>query len=304
MKHLRLVSAVAEERGLTAASRRLNLTPSAMSHQLRKVETMVGMPLFRRDRNAMSLTSAGEIVYELATRAIGAVNDVQDRLEHLRAGDGGMIRLCTHCYTGYHWLPQVVKGYQTEFPGVEIRVVAEATYRAIEALLSRELDLVISTMISNDDRLQSRVVMKDELFLVVPREHPLAKRRSIEPVHLAKENLLMYTETPDESSVCVDFLRPAGFWPRRFTSVLLTEAIIEMVKAGLGVACLAEWSIRPELERETLVAVRLGRGGFRRTWRAYTWRKPDPGPLVDGFVDHLVRSVKKTKLRSIEAIAS
>jgi len=295
LRHLRLVRAVAEERGLTAASERLHLTPSALSHQLRQVETITGLPLFRRERKAMRLTAAGEVIFELATRALAAIDDVEDRLARLRAGTGGTIRLCAHCYTGYHWLPAVMQTFRTTHPEAEVRVVAEATYRSIDALMEHEVDLVITASDISDSRLRKRPVLNDEIFLVVAPTHPLARRRSVEPAHLADEHILLYAPTPEESGVCVQFLKPAGIWPRRYTSVRLTEGIIEMVKAGLGVSFLAEWAAKPELDRGTLVAVRLGRRGFKRTWNAITRRDTDASPLLDSFVDHLSAALQAGK---------
>jgi LysR family transcriptional regulator for metE and metH len=295
LRHLRLVRAVAEERGLTGASERLHLTPSALSHQLRQVEGIVGLPLFRRERRAMRLTTAGEILFELATRALAAIDDVEDRLAKLRAGAGGTIRLCAHCYTGYHWLPAVMQVFRSSHPEAEVRVVAEATYRSIEALMAREVDLVITASDITDRSLRKRPVLHDEIFLVVAPTHPLARRRSVEPIHLADEHILLYAPTPEESGICVEFLKPAGIWPRRYTSVRLTEGIIEMVKAGLGVSFLAEWAAKPELDRGTLVAVRLGRKGFKRTWNAITLRDADASPLLDSFVDHLGATLQAGK---------
>lgn len=292
LRHLRLVRAVAEERGLTAASQRLHLTPSALSHQLRQVETIAGLPLFRRERRAMRLTAAGEIVFELAVRALAAIDDVEDRLARLRSGAGGTIRLCAHCYTGYHWLPAVMQTFRTAHPDVEVRVVAEATYRSIDALGEHEVDLVITASDIDDPDLRQRPVLHDEIFLVVAPGHPLAARRSVEPVHLADEHLLLYAPTPEESGVCMQFLKPAGIWPRRYTSVRLTEGIIEMVKAGLGVSFLAEWAARPELDRGALIAVRLGRRGFKRTWHAVTTRDAPATPVLDTFIDHLAAALR------------
>lgn len=301
LRHLRLVRAVGEEGGLTAAGKRLHLTASALSHQLRQVESMVGLPLFHRERKAMRLTAAGEIVFDLAHRALGAIDDVEDRLASLRAGSGGTIRLCAHCYTGYHWLPAVMQTFRASHPGAEVRVVAEATYRSLDALTDGEVDLVITASDVTDKRLRARPVLRDEIFLVVAPEHPLAKRRSVEPAHVANEHILLYAPTPEESGICVQFLNPAGVWPRRYTSVLLTEGILAMVKAGLGVSFLAEWAIRPELERGTLAAVRLGRHGFKRTWNAITARDGRDNPILNSFIDHLAatlqagRSTRRTK---------
>ena len=304
LRHLRLVRAVGEEHGLTAAGKRLSLTASALSHQLRQVESIVGLPLFRREHRRMRLTAAGEIVFELAHRTLAAIDDVEDRLASLRTGSGGTIRLCAHCYTGYHWLPAVMQSFRTSHPDAEVRVVAEATYRSLDALMDHEVDLVITASDVTDTRLHKSPVLHDEIFLVVAPGHPLARRASVEPVHIANEHIILYAPTPEESGICVQFLKPAGVWPRRYTSVLLTEGIIEMVKAGLGVTFLAEWSVRPELERGTLVAVRLGRRGFKRTWQAITTRDSRDNPILRTFIEHLAATLQAGRSKQQPRLAT
>src|SRR5205823_1483258 len=86
------------------------------------------------------------------------------------------------------------------------------------------------------------------------------------------QHLLVYTEPRSELTIFTDFLDRGNVVPRRVSPIRLTEAIAEMVKAGVGVAALARWAIDPYLRSGALVAVPLGRGGVHRTWYAATLR--------------------------------
>lgn len=287
LRHLRLVWTVAEERSLTRASERLSLTPSALSHQLRVLEEIVGSPIFHRDGKSMRLTPAGDVLLDAAVRVLGTVADAEDRLAKLKQGRAGTVRLSTHCYTGYHWLPAVIRSFRAEHPEADVRVVGEVTHRSLDALYNREIDLSITTEKPERPGMLARPVLRDEVRLLLPRDHALAGKPWLEPAEIAREHLLMYASRPEESSLCIDILRPAGQWPRRFTCVQLTEAILELVKAGMGVAALAEWAVKPALADGQLVAKRITRKGWHRTWHAVTWPKIEAGPLVMNFVDHL-----------------
>lgn len=289
LRHLRLVWTVAEDRGLTRASERLGLTPSALSHQLRVLEEIVGGPIFLREGRSMRLTPAGEVLRDAAVRVLGAVSEAEDRLAKLKQGRTGTVRLSTHCYTGYHWLPAVIRSFRTEHPEADVRVVGEVTHRSLEALYNREIDLSITTERPERTGMLARPVLRDEVRLLVAHDHPFARRAWLEPEEIAREHLLMYAARPEESSLCVDILRPAGVWPNRFTCVQLTEAILELVKAGMGVAALAEWAVKPALGDGQVVAKRITRKGWHRTWHAVTWPRVEAGPLVMNFVDHLAR---------------
>jgi len=289
LRHLRLVWTVAEERSLTRASERLRLTPSALSHQLRALEAIANGPIFHREGKRMRLTPAGDVLLDAATRVLGVIADAEDRLMKCQQGRAGTVRLCTHCYTGYHWLPAVIRAFRTEHPEADVRVVGEATHRALEALSNREIDLAITSRLPERADLLVRPVLRDEVRLIVPANHPLARKPWLEPAEIAREHLFLYAGGPENSSLCVDILRPAGVWPRRHTNIQLTEGIIELVKAGLGVAALAEWAVQPYLADGSVVAKRITRKGWHRTWNAITWSKAEAGPLVMSFVDRLAQ---------------
>lgn len=292
LRHLRLVWTVAEERSLTRASERLRLTPSALSHQLRALEAVVNGPIFHREGRRMRLTPAGEVLLDAATRVLGIVADAEDRLTKLQQGRAGTVRLSTHCYTGYHWLPAVIRAFRTEHPEADVRVVGDATHRALEALYAHEIDIAITPEHPERPEMLVRPVLRDEVKLILPATHPLAAKGWLEPAEIAREHLFLYAGGPEESSLCLEILRPAGVWPRRHTNIQLTEAILELVKAGLGVAALAEWAVQPYLADGSVVAKRITRKGWHRTWNAITWPKAEAGPLVMSFIDRLAQEFR------------
>jgi LysR family transcriptional regulator, regulator for metE and metH len=271
LRHLRLVAAVAESGGQTRAAQRLNLTQSALSHQLRELESRLGAALFIRASRRMILTPIGERILASARRILHEV----ETLEHDLAardvdGGAGIVRLATECYTCYHWLPGVLTAFRQQWPRVEIRIVAEATANPVRALLDGALDLAIVAGDVDDRRLGCTSLFEDEQVLVVAPGHPLAEQDFVTPNDLRGEHLILYTTHSSESSVLREVLRPAGVEPRQLTRVQLTEAIVELVKAGLGVSVLARWAVAPQLRDGSLVGVPLTARGFHRRWWAVT----------------------------------
>ena len=136
VRHLQLVAAVADVGSLTRAGDRLHLTQSALSHQLRDVESRLGAALFLRVGKRLVLTPAGE-------RLLAAARDILERLEHaerdirqMGKDRAGVLRLTTECYTCYHWLPPLLLRYRRRFPRVEVRIDVAATGRPIESLIA------------------------------------------------------------------------------------------------------------------------------------------------------------------------
>jgi LysR family transcriptional regulator for metE and metH len=162
----------------------------------------------------------------------------------------------------------------------------EATSQPVAALLAGELDLALVHSPSADRRLVARPLFKDEMVAVMSPRHPLAGRRHIAPADFADQHLILHSPLK-ESAVYQQFLLPAGITPARVSQVQLTEVVIEMVKAELGVSFLARWTLKGQIESNELVALPLSRKGFYRCWSAVRLRTEVPSPYLDYFIDLL-----------------
>jgi LysR family transcriptional regulator, regulator for metE and metH len=286
LRHFRLVQAIAEEGTVTAASRRLHLTQSALSHQLKDVEDRLGVPLFLRLRKKMILTPAGGKLLGSARSILDEVLRVEEEVSHLGGETEGVLRIATECYTAYSWLPAVLDGFKKKHPGVQVRVVAEATGRPVEALLGGKLDLAIVSSELEDPRLSATRLFEDELVLIASRDHPLASRRFVRASDFVSETLLVYTSL-EESLLYRALLAPAGVRPRSVAQVQLTEAMVSMVQAGIGIAVLARWAVAPYLRARHLKAIPLRRPGLRRVWSAVQLKSPSTPAYIAEFVARL-----------------
>ena len=285
VRHLRLVRAIVEEGSLTRASERLFVTQSALSHQLRDLEGRLGTELFRRVGKRLVLAPAGELLLRSARVVEGELDRVGAEIRRMATGEGATLRVSTECYTCYHWLPRMLKAFAEEYPATEVEVVAEATRRPVEALLAGRLDVAIVSSAEPDPRLVSTPLFDDELVVVLAPDHPLARRAFVREGDFESEHLIMYDVPAEESTLMTTLLGPAGVRPRRVSRVQLTEAILELVRAGLGISVFARWAVAPQIEAGALVARRLTRRGVRRTWRAATL----PGLLEHDYARAFVR---------------
>lgn len=285
-RHLQLMVAVSEEKSVTRAGARLHLSQSALSHQLRDLEDRLGTPLFHRVNKRMLLTQAGERLLHSARVALGELTRAEDDLARMASGDQGSLRISTECYTCYHWLPQTMKEFSRRFPRVEVKILLEATRRPLPALLEGKLDVAIVSNPVRDRRLAYRPLFRDEVVVVMAPQHPLAAREFIAPKDFADVTLFSYTPMA-ESTLCRRVLDPAGVKPGRFCEVQLTEAMVEMVKAGLGISAVACWAVAELIQSGSLVARPLTRRGFHRLWQAGTLKTRVTPAYITEFLDLL-----------------
>jgi LysR family transcriptional regulator, regulator for metE and metH len=217
-------------------------------------------------------------VLEAARPALPALEDAEEEVRLIASGRAVVLRLSTECYTCYHWLPAILRAYNAEFPNVEVQIVAAATYRTVPSLLEGRIDLGIVHDGVDDDRLTTLDLFEDELLAIVPPGHPWDGYDSIEAEDFRDQHLLVYTLPLPTTFVYRKLLEPAGVTPKRASQIQLTEAIIEMVKGGHGIAVLARWAVAPHLDAGTLRGIPLTASGLYRRWRAAIVRQ-DPVPL-------------------------
>jgi LysR family transcriptional regulator for metE and metH len=299
VRHFSLVHEIASTGSVTRAAERLHLTQSALSHQLRDIESRLGIQLFLRLGKKMVLTPPGERVLGAAKRVLDEIGRTEEDLKLMTQNGKGVLRLCTQCNTGYHWLPPLLQSFHRKFPGVDVQIMVNATDRPIEALLEGQIDLAVVTSEVDDKRLASVALFEDELVAVVAPTHPFAKRSYIEPEDFAEEHLIIYKADRHDSYTFNRILGPAGVEPARVSQVPLTEAILELVKAGLGVSVIARWAIEPAIKSGAVKAVRIGKRGVYRAWTAVTLRDRVEPKWQKEFVSLLSRQALPAKMERV-----
>jgi LysR family transcriptional regulator, regulator for metE and metH len=288
-RHLRLITEIARAQSVTRAADRLNVTQSAVSHGLRDIEDRLGTPLFVRSGRRMLPTPAGAHLVETADRVLAEIARAEAAISRIVRNHGGEFRVCTQCHTGYHWLPPLLEVVRRKYPDVQVHIAAEHTMRPIAALLEAKIDLAIVNSTPEDRRIRVRPLFEDEHAVIVSRSHPWAKRAFVTPQELAAERLLLYSRSIEESYIVQRVMRPAGAVPAHVTFLQLTEAIVEMVKAGMGISVLPTWSVAPAIGAGLVRAIRITRSGVYRQWNAATLSGSPESPFLEHFIQVLTR---------------
>jgi LysR family transcriptional regulator, regulator for metE and metH len=287
IRHLKLVVAVAEAGSVTAASKRLHVTQSALSHQLRDAEERIGAPLFLRLSKRMVPTPAGERLLRSARTVLKEL-DLTARELGNNGESAGLIRISTECYTCYHWLPSLLREFRKKYPKVEISILAEATHDPLLALREGRLDVGVVSGDVTDNAMRVDDLFHDDLLLVMSPDHKLANKKSVRPQELAGENVIIYPPR-NESTFLNKVIFPAGVRPGAVLEVTLTEAILELASAGMGIGFIARWAAAPYVKNHRLAARPLANGGYRSTWKAVTLACVPRPPYLEEFISLLRR---------------
>ncbi|MTI23102.1 LysR family transcriptional regulator [Fulvivirga sp. RKSG066] len=287
VRHLRLIKAVAEKGSLTKAMETLYLSQSALSHQLKELETQLGAQLFHRVNKKLVLTGAGKIVLQSAERVLKEIDKAEKAVKKYIGGDEGSMRVATECYTCYHWLPSLMVDFNREFPNVEIEISPETANDPVNNILNGKLDLAIASGYVDNPNIRTTELFTDELLAVVPADHPWAGRKYVKAQDFESESMIIHSFPLDSVTVFRRVLIPENVKPKKVTAIQITEAALEMVKAGMGVKVIAKWIVEPYLHDKRLAVVPVTKKGLFRTWYALTLKQSEPPQYIENFIDHL-----------------
>lgn len=287
---LKAVAAIADCGSVTRAAELLGLTQPALSYQIKHLEAATGTQLFERTSKGMVPTPAGERL----VRAARAVRNEIERAEHdlqlLESGTEGRLRISSECFTAYHWLAGVLSTFRQAYPSVQIEIDVDPSQRRLDALRGGQVEIVLTTAPPSEPRLTVSPLFDDEIVAVMPPDHPLAERAFLKPRDFIDQSLLLWNI--EQSDLINLVLRPAGVRPQYATEVRITEAIVEMVKSGLGITVLASWTVQPELDSGELVSVRVTKNGLRRRWHGVWRNSPSTPPYVAHFLSVLSETLE------------
>lgn len=299
IRHLRTLAAIRETGSLAEAAERLHLTQSALSHQLKGLEEVIGLSLFARKTYPPRFTRAGERLLDLADLVLPALRAAERDIGKLKSGRAGRLVMAIECHSCFEWLMPALNRYREDWPEVELDFVSGFHGDAQEALTRRELDLVVT---SNPDQqrtdLQFVPLFNYEALLVVAPSHPLATHAYVSPEALATETLITYPVDEDRLDIFTHFLHPAGIRPAKLRTSEITLMMVQLVASGRGVCALPSWAAQEYVQRGWVRTLPLGKNGIWRTLYAAVREEDAELAFVQDFL-LTARTVSEATLSGI-----
>jgi LysR family transcriptional regulator for metE and metH len=287
VRDLELVLALAGAGSTVAAANRLHLTQSAVSRGLIVAEQKVGTRLFHRDARGLAPTAAGERLIKGAGAVLAQLVELEASVKEPQA-QPTRIRLVCECYTAYRWLPSALLRLRQDLRDVEVTLALEYAGNPVSALREGEVDVALLTTAEVRAPLQDQPLFSDEIVFVMAKTHPLAARKTLQPDDLTRYPLIGSTQTPAPEQRW--FLSQVFGRTKPKLDILrlpLTEAIVDAVRAGMGIAALSEWIAGPYLEGGALAVRRLFGRPLCRPWRiAYRPNVSDAAVRLAGALEH------------------
>lgn len=289
--HLEILTAIKEHGTLTKAADSLHLSQSALSHSIKKLENQINTPIWQKDGRNLRLTSAGERIQNLANRLLPQFAHTELLLKQIAKGEMGALRIGMECHPCYQWLLRVIQPYLEQWTDIDIDVRQEFQFGALGALLSYEIDILITPDPLFKPKIEYIPVFDYEHRLVVSDKHELASQEFVMPEQLSNEVLFSYPVEPMRLDIFSQFLNPAKCSVKKHKIIETTEIMLQMVAAGRGICALPGWLVDEYAKTMPIKSLKFGKEGISK--QIFVGVRKD-----EQHVDYLkdfIEQAKKTK---------
>ncbi len=235
--HLRYFVQLAETKHYTRAAEQLCITQPSLSHAMAQLENELGVPLFEKTGRNTELTRFGEYFLGCASKALATLDEGVGEIKRVSRGEG-LIRLGLLRTLGVDYVPELVSRYLKENPGKKLRFTFETgmTNALLEGLMERRYDLVFASKPPSELGLTSVAVERQDLVLIVPRGHELAKRHSVDLGETLPYPQVYFSKGSGLRPVVDELFSRAGGEPKIAYEVDEDQVIAGLVARGFGIA--------------------------------------------------------------------
>lgn len=261
LRHLRTLLALKETGSVSMAAKRVYLTQSALSHQIKLMEEQFGLLLFERKSNPLRFTAAGDRLIRLANEILPKVVDAERELARVKHGDAGQLRIAVECHTCFDWLMPAMDEFRQHWSLVELDIVSGFHTDPVGLLLSHRADWAIVSDVEQNDDVLFKPLFSYEMVGICSKDHPLANKEVWQAEDFAEETWVTYPVPDDMLDLYRQVLKPKGINPARRTTEL-TIALIQLVASRRGIATVPYWAALPYLEKGYVVARKITEEGL------------------------------------------
>jgi DNA-binding transcriptional LysR family regulator len=263
LDQLRILKAIAAEGSFKRAADSLYVSQPAVSLQVQNLERQLDVPLFDRGGRRAQLTEAGHLLLSYGDRILSLCEETCRAIEDLQNLQGGTLIVGASQTTGTYLLPRMIGVFRKQYPEVAVQLHVHSTRRTAWSVANGQIDLAIiggEVPPELHDSLEIIPYAEDELALILPAYHPLARQGIVQKDDLYKLQFITLDSQSTIRKVIDQVLTRSGIETRRLKVEMelnSIEAIKNAVQSGLGAAFVSISAIEKELQMDVLKRARI-----------------------------------------------
>ena len=251
---------VVETKSFSRAAQAKHMTQSAMSRLVKSLEDELGITLLHRKGRTVVPTPEGRLFYEHARKILEDYTKLEQDISAATRLAKGALRLGASRTPAVHLLPQVIYDFSKAHPAIRIDLSVCKTSDVLKDLRDGKIDVGIVEGDVVDSVFFADVIAGDEIVIIAPENHPVTKKKTVTVQDLAAEPFILPDQGSGTRELIDAYFREAGIDAKRI-KVRMTigspELIVQMVRAGLGLAFASKWSVFAGIKEGTVKIVKM-----------------------------------------------
>ncbi|GGI71101.1 LysR substrate-binding domain-containing protein [Shewanella gelidii] len=289
LRHLRTLVALKESGSLAAAAKIRFVTQSALSHQIKELETRINSAIFIRKSKPLSFTEEGTRLLNLAEEILPRVLETESDLKQGRILAENSLKVGLDCHSCLRWLMPVVDKFKQAHLDSDLNVSSYQLADALNAIESGKLDIVLTSDPIPGQALAYQHLFDFEMKLIVANDHPLAKQDYVLPHQLEGETLLSYPIPLANQAFYRHFVEPAGVTLGHHKTYEHSNILLQRVACNEGVVALPTWAIT-DAYSHSVKSLKIGLEGLKRPLFGAYKRDITNGRLVQDWFELVTKA--------------
>jgi LysR family transcriptional regulator, cyn operon transcriptional activator len=288
LSQLRTFREVAEALSFTRAAQKLNMTQSAVSHQIKALERELGEPLFIRAKRGVRLSDAGQLALSYAERILEEADALRERIRGDDHEPRGRVRAAAATQAFVHLFARLFESFMRDHEGIELSFrTTVSTEQTVADILNGAADVGFASLPVYSPALQVTELFEDELGLVVGARHKLARARETGVVEMRRERFILFEQGASIRRATDAFFKRVDLNPDLALESNDTYFIKLMVEHGLGVSVMPSWAVREEVEAGRLAWLRVNGHHLTRAVAVIALGRFQPSP-TRAFIEYVL----------------
>lgn len=292
IRQLEYFMTTCEELHFTRAAEKLGITQPTLSHQIKALETELGVQLFDRIGKKVMISEAGMILYQQCHSALGSLSSARNQIQELQKVERGSLSIGALPGELNELASSLLIDFHRKYPNIHIKLIANED--VVDRVLENELDFAISILPVENEKLAVKPLYKEAFFFVTTANHPLANYQQINFEELVTTPIVMFPET-HRCRQLIDFTcQEAGLALKPFIETTTIDSLFNLVKSGIGATVLSKTLIEMYHDQD-LIVIPIVNPKLCREVGIVHLKDKNVGQAASGFIELIFSYIKSIK---------
>lgn len=293
--HLKLIQALSEYGNVSLAADALYVSQSALSHQIKKLESLLDKKIFVRHSQPLALTVIGKTLKVLADEILPKINHFE---QQFIKQEFSRLNIAIECHACFEWLMPTLNAFSKQQPNVSYDLSMAFSFEPFEALKRYAVDMVVTSDPMANDSYQYYALFDYQVFMLLSKQNSLSKKLFLQPRDIINETLLIYPVALHRLDVFNYFLSQDQIKPKQIRTVELPIIMVQLVQNNQGICTMPQWALTSHYN-DNITLKPLGASGLWRTLYLAIRQSDVKIPYMQAFIE-LAKEISLQTLKHIK----